>query len=84
MQTYLLMTCMTFAARSAPADERYGDPVAHVPVPYVFANRLDHAGQFVARDVRKYDIAVVTHPTVPVATTDASRFDLEDDTMRLR
>ena len=77
------MTGMTFAARPATAGERHGDPVAQCPVLHILADRLDHTGQFVARDVRQVDVTVVTHPTVPIAAADAGSFNLEHDTMRL-
>ena len=84
MQTHLLVARMALAARPAAADERYGDPIAHLPVLHVLADRLDHTGQFVAGDVREVYVTVVPHPAVPVAATHAGGFDFEDDAMRLQ
>ena len=75
---------MTFAARSATADERHGDPITGLPIFHILADRLDNARQFMAGDMREVDVSIVPHPAVPIAAAQACGLDLEHDTVRLR
>ena len=82
VQADLLMPGVALGAAAAAADERHGDLVARLPSGHVLAHGLDHAGQFVPRNMGERDVAVVAHPSMPVAAADAGGRDPQDDTMR--
>jgi len=78
----LLMSGVALRARAAAADERNDDAVAHACSPYVLTYCCHGSCEFVPRNVRQPDVGIVAHPTVPVASTYARRFDLDDDAVR--
>ena len=83
LQADLLVAGMAFGTAAAPTDEWYSDLVANLPFCDVIPNGLDDASQLVARHMRQVDVAVVSHPAMPVAAADAGGRNPEDNAMRL-
>jgi hypothetical protein len=73
----LLVSRVTLRTPAATADEWNRDPVTHVPM----SNRLAHshydAGQFMAGNVRQYNVRVVPLPAMPVTQANAARHDFQ-------
>lgn len=68
-------------ARAARADEGDGDSIANVPPGHEFAFGCNHARQFMSRHMWNANIGVVPHPTVPIASANAGRFDGDNHTV---
>jgi hypothetical protein len=68
-----------FRASTAGADEGDGHSLADPESVDPRADRVDHADQFVARNVRKADSAVVSKPAVYVAAAESCRLDPNHD-----
>ena len=79
----LVISRQTLIAPAAPANKRHRNAVPGAPVVYIPTDFLNDPGEFMAGDVRQFDVGVVPLPAVPVATTDTARHDPDYDTVSL-
>jgi hypothetical protein len=80
----LRMTATALFAGAAAAAEGNRDALASTPLFDIPPHSHDDTGQFVSRDMRQVYITVVSHPSVPVAATEPTAFDLQHSGIRTR
>jgi hypothetical protein len=71
----MLMAGKTLPATPAPNRERNRHPFAGFPPPHLGPDLLHNPGKLMAGHVRQTHVAIVPHPTVPIAATDSSCLD---------
>ena len=76
MQANLLIARITFRAASTAADERYSYAVTHLPVVHIFTHGLHDARKLMPGNMRQIDVAVVAHPSMPIAAAHTCGLDL--------
>jgi hypothetical protein len=77
----LVISRQTLIASAAPANKRHRNAVPGAPIVYMPADFLNNPGEFMAGDVRQFDIRVVPLPAVPVTAANTARHDPDDDTV---
>src|SRR5207245_7810810 len=80
----LMVAGVAFEAAAAADGERHGDAVASLPAAHLLASRDHDARQLMPGDMWQRDTVIMAHPVMPVAATEAGRFDLDDDPIRRR
>jgi hypothetical protein len=76
--TNLLISRRALFARPASTDKRQRYTIADPPPGDVFSTRLDYAGDFMTGNMWQTNVPIVTHPAMPVTSTDAGGLDLQD------
>ena len=82
MAANLLVTRMAFRTSAAATNEGHGYPVSNLPVAHILANSSNDTSQFMPGHMGQFDIRIMPHPAVPIATADTGRLHLNHDAMR--
>src|SRR5207248_220145 len=74
----LLMARQTLGSTTASDREWHRDPIARLTSAHLRPKHLHHASELVPGHMRQPDVRIMPHPTVPIAATNAIRFDSND------
>jgi hypothetical protein len=78
----LLVSGVAFPAAAASSDERNSHLLPDPETPHLWTDCGYEAGKFVARDVGKADVRVVSLPAMPVAAAKAGRLHFDNHPAR--
>jgi hypothetical protein len=79
---HLVIAREALRAATAATNKGQCDTVTHLPVAHILAYGCHAACKLMPRYVRRGDVWIVAHPTVPIAAAKAGGHDLDDNAIR--
>ena len=75
--TDLLVAAMTTLAGTTSTNKGDGDPIAYFPIFNALAHLADDPCKFMSWNMGKYDIAIMSHPSMPITSANPRGFHFE-------
>ena len=77
----LLVSAMAARAGSASTNKGYGDPIAYFPIFNTLAHLADDPCKFMSWNMWKYDIGIMSHPSMPITSANPRGFHFKENAL---